>query len=237
MCGKKKHKCTGHDIECMMTTALHQKDCNTAETKNKSAASLSILPARSALRAAIRSGQTFAQLVEHCDTLVLRAVCSLPHERWIEKKHLQCAALGCGKQFSSLSEAFTINASITGSHNGATKTLLLFVCSIGDCHDKAVAEIGKYMRGAAAVAENIAAPVYGKAWEDRLPRLSERVCAYCDSKDKRVMRCKGCRIVCYCSEKCQRAHWKAHKIQCRSLRNVQALAFNSTPSSIVSELD
>ena len=41
---------------------------------------------------------------------------------------------------------------------------------------------------------------------------SNRVCAVCTEVANKVCRCKSVR---YCSETCQRAHWKEHKAQCK----------------------
>ena len=56
--------------------------------------------------------------------------------------------------------------------------------------------------------------------EEEVPR-----CAVCGS-DGRVglMRCKGCREVHYCSEACQKEHWKVHKPACRAAQRAAAAA-------------
>lgn len=43
------------------------------------------------------------------------------------------------------------------------------------------------------------------------------VCNHCGKAPPEVtlMRCTGCRAVCFCSKKCQVANWKDHKVQCQ----------------------
>ena len=36
--------------------------------------------------------------------------------------------------------------------------------------------------------------------------------------------CAGCRFVAYCSRECQAAHWAAHKVLCKEMRNAQKAA-------------
>ena len=47
------------------------------------------------------------------------------------------------------------------------------------------------------------------------------VCARCHKSDKdaQLLRCSQCKIVTYCSNKCQKAHWKAHKPTCMAIRS------------------
>lgn len=44
-------------------------------------------------------------------------------------------------------------------------------------------------------------------------------CASCGVHDgsefKKLMKCKGCQSVYYCSSECQKSHWKAHKSECK----------------------
>jgi hypothetical protein len=44
----------------------------------------------------------------------------------------------------------------------------------------------------------------------RIPR-----CAYCNRSDKFLFRCSRCKNVYYDSVECQRAHWSAHKKECK----------------------
>lgn len=42
------------------------------------------------------------------------------------------------------------------------------------------------------------------------------ICAYCSKSDCK-MRCGRCQAVYYCSLKCQKEHWKSHKIDCKKI--------------------
>ena len=39
-------------------------------------------------------------------------------------------------------------------------------------------------------------------------------CSKVETKHKEFKRCSSCKVKCYCSENCQRANWKIHKIVC-----------------------
>ena len=39
-----------------------------------------------------------------------------------------------------------------------------------------------------------------------------------------LRRCGGCRAVCYCSQSCSSAHWRAHKAECRRMQAERAAA-------------
>lgn len=45
-----------------------------------------------------------------------------------------------------------------------------------------------------------------------------RSCSHCGSSPEKLLTCKACRSVAYCSSNCQRAHWKIHKKDCRKLQ-------------------
>ena len=45
-----------------------------------------------------------------------------------------------------------------------------------------------------------------------------RSCSQCSSTPEKLLTCKACRSVAYCSSDCQRAHWKAHKKECQKLQ-------------------
>ena len=46
--------------------------------------------------------------------------------------------------------------------------------------------------------------------------MNVQSCANCDAKANKI--CSGCKKIHYCSQTCQRAHWKIHKKQCRLIR-------------------
>jgi hypothetical protein len=47
------------------------------------------------------------------------------------------------------------------------------------------------------------------------------VCAFCEESPERAAmkrsRCGACKAVMYCSVGCQKAHWKIHKAQCKTV--------------------
>ena len=45
-----------------------------------------------------------------------------------------------------------------------------------------------------------------------------RSCSHCSSTPEKLLTCKACRSVAYCSGSCQRAHWKLHKKDCQKLQ-------------------
>ena len=45
-----------------------------------------------------------------------------------------------------------------------------------------------------------------------------RSCSHCSSTPEKLLTCKACRSVAYCSGNCQRAHWKFHKKDCQKLQ-------------------
>ena len=45
-----------------------------------------------------------------------------------------------------------------------------------------------------------------------------RSCSHCSSTPEKLLTCKACRSVAYCSSNCQRAHWKLHKKDCQQLQ-------------------
>eukprot|EP00746_Dinoflagellata_sp_MGD_P077714 gnl/MRDRNA2_/MRDRNA2_31149_c0_seq1.p1 gnl/MRDRNA2_/MRDRNA2_31149_c0~~gnl/MRDRNA2_/MRDRNA2_31149_c0_seq1.p1 ORF type:complete len:349 (-),score=69.76 gnl/MRDRNA2_/MRDRNA2_31149_c0_seq1:77-1123(-) len=47
-----------------------------------------------------------------------------------------------------------------------------------------------------------------------------RVCSNC-GKDAAEKMCSACSVACYCSEECQKLHWKSHKKICAKLRNAE----------------
>jgi hypothetical protein len=48
--------------------------------------------------------------------------------------------------------------------------------------------------------------------------LDLHTCAYCDKVSKQAYSCCAqCRLKAYCSQECQKKHWKAHKRQCQPL--------------------
>ncbi|PRW60540.1 histone-lysine N-methyltransferase SET domain containing [Chlorella sorokiniana] len=58
------------------------------------------------------------------------------------------------------------------------------------------------------------------------------VCAAegCTSTEN-LRKCSGCHAVRYCSEACSRAHWRAHKAECRRLQAAAAAASSGSPES------
>lgn len=57
---------------------------------------------------------------------------------------------------------------------------------------------------------------YAYAWLRFYP-----MCGVCKKHEPGQVksRCSGCRVTCYCSEECQKSHWKTHKDNCKKLRS------------------
>ena len=86
---------------------------------------------------------------------------------------------------------------------------------------------GERQSSAAAAAGSSAAPaaVAVPAAAQPQPPRPPRVCAAPGCGATRGLRfCGGCATVRYCSEACSRAHWKAHRAECRRLQAEQAVA-------------
>jgi hypothetical protein len=55
-----------------------------------------------------------------------------------------------------------------------------------------------------------------------------RNCLVAESSVVKILRCSGCRKVCYCNVSCQRQDWSRHKLECKSGKpNVVALSNTS----------
>eukprot|EP00927_Polykrikos_kofoidii_P065109 TRINITY_DN60900_c0_g1_i1.p1 TRINITY_DN60900_c0_g1~~TRINITY_DN60900_c0_g1_i1.p1 ORF type:complete len:919 (+),score=145.91 TRINITY_DN60900_c0_g1_i1:96-2852(+) len=50
---------------------------------------------------------------------------------------------------------------------------------------------------------------------ENLKATEQRACAACGVNRSELKECSGCREVAYCSQACQKGHWKAHKSQCQ----------------------
>lgn len=42
------------------------------------------------------------------------------------------------------------------------------------------------------------------------------MCWYCGCAEKKLKQCEGCLLARYCERKCQKSHWKLHKVFCKS---------------------
>jgi hypothetical protein len=52
--------------------------------------------------------------------------------------------------------------------------------------------------------------------DDVRPEPPLKYCEGCGLQALKMKKCGGCRAVRYCSEACQRQHWRAHKVDCRA---------------------
>ena len=61
-----------------------------------------------------------------------------------------------------------------------------------------------------------------------------RACGHCQKEGEGFSRCAGCRVVAYCSRKCQKAAWKIHKLCCAAFVSLDTQKGN-TLNAIVRE--
>ena len=45
-----------------------------------------------------------------------------------------------------------------------------------------------------------------------------KLCSACETKSDTLMKCRACKCVWYCDNKCQNKHWKEHKKECRLIK-------------------
>ncbi|KAF8992050.1 hypothetical protein BDQ17DRAFT_1370030 [Cyathus striatus] len=58
-----------------------------------------------------------------------------------------------------------------------------------------------------------------KKYSERQMALENDLCAHCTNKGNPTLKkCSGCRQIKYCSKECQKADWKRHKRECRSIQ-------------------
>jgi tetratricopeptide (TPR) repeat protein len=69
--------------------------------------------------------------------------------------------------------------------------------------------------GGGRVVDPVQRPLRELAQAERLPRVTHTVCAACGARGEAQKRCGACLQLTYCSVACQRAHWKAHKAECK----------------------
>jgi hypothetical protein len=50
----------------------------------------------------------------------------------------------------------------------------------------------------------------------RRKRRLQMCASCCGTWDTKLQYCGGCRAVTYCSQSCQKTHWKVHKVRCRA---------------------
>lgn len=49
-------------------------------------------------------------------------------------------------------------------------------------------------------------------------------CANCGATEGKLLKCKGCRAVYFCSADCQKANWQSHKAACKEVQRQRAAA-------------
>ena len=47
-----------------------------------------------------------------------------------------------------------------------------------------------------------------------------KLCSKCGKESDALMKCRACKCVWYCDKECQNKHWKEHKIECKSIKNI-----------------
>ncbi|KAK4755830.1 hypothetical protein SAY87_009587 [Trapa incisa] len=62
------------------------------------------------------------------------------------------------------------------------------------------------------------------------PRIDRSLCVMCGNGGLKV--CSRCKAVRYCSQKCQAAHWKTHKLECRDLQQSSKVNYREIPRII-----
>lgn len=81
---------------------------------------------------------------------------------------------------------------------------------------------------AAAAAVGSPAPAGASASQPQQQSAApHKQCAHCGTTEGKLLRCRGCRAVYFCSAGCQRANWAAHKAACREVQAQRAAAAGS----------
>ena len=70
----------------------------------------------------------------------------------------------------------------------------------------------------------------------QFPKPPKLLCDFPECQNHGTMKCGRCEFARYCSKKCQRAHWKQHKVECQS-RNPSGQDHDQSLSDSLSELN
>lgn len=62
-------------------------------------------------------------------------------------------------------------------------------------------------------------------------KTSIRTCAWCNQTKAAMPKCHACHTTHYCDRDCQRAHWAAHKLECKSLLTSTTNSSTSTAAT------
>lgn len=91
----------------------------------------------------------------------------------------------------------------------------------------AAASNGAESSSAAAAAGSPAPAGASASQPQQQSAAPHKQCAHCGTTEGKLLRCRGCRTVYFCSDGCQRANWAAHKAACREVQAQRAAAAGS----------
>ena len=91
----------------------------------------------------------------------------------------------------------------------------------------AAARNGAESSSAAAAAGSPAPAGASASQPQQQSAAPHKQCAHCGTTEGKLLRCRGCRTVYFCSDGCQRANWAAHKAACREVQAQRAAAAGS----------
>merc|ERR1712167_264861 len=69
----------------------------------------------------------------------------------------------------------------------------------------------------------LSAMTYPEDGECMAGKLACAACGLEETTARKLLKCKGCKLVLYCSKACQKTHWKAHKTACKSMQSRRLL--------------